>query len=164
MKQQFLDAMSKAANSVTVVTTDGPAGKVGVTVSAMCSVSVEDPAPTILVCIHKDSPACEAIRQNAAFCANLLGEDQTHISDSFAGRLEAKGEQKFDCATWKKLATGVPVLDGALAAFDCMLLHEHLVRSHRIFIGAIQCVESADAGKPLLYHDRRYGRTEALGL
>ena len=162
MKQDYLDAMSKAASSVAVVTTDGPAGKLGVTVTAMCSVSVEGPAPTLLVCIHHLSPVCEAIRANRAFCANLLGEDQAHVSDCFAGRSGAKNADKFDCAQWKRLATGAPVLVGGIAAFDCALSDNHLIGSHHVFIGAIQCVESGELGKPLVYHDRQYGRPETL--
>jgi len=156
MKDEFLQAMSRAANSVTVVTTDGVAGRVGVTVSAMCSVSVDDPSPTILVCVHNLSPACAAIRTNGAFCANLLSEDQCTISDSFAGRSEASGEKKFDCATWHNQVTGSPVLDDALASFDCKLLHDVLVGTHRIFIGQVEHVGSGSIGKPLVYHDRQY--------
>ncbi len=162
MKEQFLEAMSRAANSVTVVTTNGIAGKAGVTVSAMCSVSVEDPSPTILVCVHNLSPACAAIRTNSAFCANLLSVDQSHISDSFAGRSEATGEGKFDCATWHEQDSGSPMLDGALASFDCKLVHDVLVGTHRIFVGQISFVMSCDSGKPLVYHDRQYAAPMAF--
>lgn len=57
MKDEFLEAMSRAANSVTVVTTDGVAGRLGVTVSAMCSVSVEDPSPLLTHSGLTDLPA-----------------------------------------------------------------------------------------------------------
>ena len=41
IRTQFLDGMSRAAFCVNVVTTDGPAGRAGVTVSAMSSVSAD---------------------------------------------------------------------------------------------------------------------------
>ena len=154
--------MSKAANTVTIVTTDGVAGKVGVTVSAMCSVSVEDPSPTILVCVHNESPACEAIRTNGAFCVNLISEDQTNISDSFAGRSGATGVAKFECATWHDEATGSPVLDDALASFDCSLMHDVQVGTHHIFVGMIKHVASRDIGNPLVYHNRQYAALKAI--
>ena len=113
MNDDFLAAMSRAANTVCVVTTDGMAGRFGVTVSAMTSVSAEDPGPSLLVCVHHLSPACEAIQRNRVFCANVLGSDQTHISDCFAGRTGAKGLDKFDCADWATGETGAPVLLGA---------------------------------------------------
>lgn len=161
IREAYLNAMSRAANSVTVVTTDGPAGKAGVTVSAMCSVSVDDQAATLLVCIHERAAARAAIAENGVFCANLLGCDQTHISDSFAGRTGASGTDKFDCGDWEKRATGAPVLSGALAAFDCRLSERHQVGTHHIFIGEIQCVESSESRSPLIYHDRQYRRMEA---
>lgn len=162
MKDAYLHAMSRAANSVTIVTTDGPAGRHGVTVSAMCSVSVEDPAPRLLVCVHSLSPACAAIRENGLFCTNLLSEDQAHISDHFAGRSGAKGADKFSCATWHRLSTGAPVLVNALAAFDCRVVDDPLVGSHRIFIGELTAVEATGSGKPLVYHDRAYRRPTDL--
>ena len=43
LRQQFLHGMSHAACTVNVVTTDGMAGRHGVTVSAMVSVSADTP-------------------------------------------------------------------------------------------------------------------------
>ncbi|MEL6523100.1 MAG: flavin reductase family protein [Pseudomonadota bacterium] len=162
MKQEFLNAMAKAAQSVTVVTTDGPGGRRGVTVTAMCSVSVDAPSPTLLVCIHHLSPTCSAILENGVFCANLLGESQAHISDSFAGRSNAKGCDKFACAEWTERVTGAPVLVGALAAFDCRLNQHHRISTHHLFVGGIRSVETSSLNSPLVYHDRHYSRTEAL--
>ncbi|MEM9341576.1 MAG: flavin reductase family protein [Pseudomonadota bacterium] len=160
IRDEYLAAMSRAANSVTVVTTDGPAGKVGVTVSAMCSVSVDDQSATLLVCVHELSPARAAITENGVFCANLLGDDQMHVSDSFAGRSGASGVDKFNCGEWAQLATGAPALVGALASFDCRLRERYQVGTHHIFIGEIQCVDSTEGCSPLIYHDRRYRRME----
>src|ERR1700677_5178056 len=80
LRQQFLLGMSHAACTVNVVTTDGIAGRHGVTVSAMVSVSADTPQPTLLVCIHHLSPVASAVLENGAFCVNVLREDQTHIS------------------------------------------------------------------------------------
>ena len=41
LRQDFLDGMSFVAATVNVVATDGPAGRVGTTVSAMSSVSAD---------------------------------------------------------------------------------------------------------------------------
>ena len=163
MKDAFLSAMSNVASSVCIVTTEGGAGKAGVTVSAMSSVSVVDDEATLLVCVHELSPACEAIRANGIFCVNVLADDQSIVSDTFAGRFEAKGEAKFDCASWRTEETGAPVLDNAVSSFDCKLLHDHKVGTHHIFIGAVQAADAAEGRKPLLYHDRKYCAPEALG-
>ena len=55
IRQRFLSGMSHAACTVNIVTTDGRAGRSGVTVSAMSSVSADTPKPTLLVCIHHQS-------------------------------------------------------------------------------------------------------------
>ena len=162
MKDAFLQAMSRAANSVCVVTTDGDAGRAGVTVSAMTSVSVDTPNPSLLVCIHSLSPACEAIQRNRVFCANLLGSGQAEVSDSFAGRTGGKGAEKFDAATWSSAKTGAPLLDGALANFDCRVMHDVLVGSHRIFVGEAVAVASEPEGVPLMYFDRAYAEPEKV--
>ena len=53
IRDSFLQGMSRAAQTVNIVTTDGPAGRAGVTVSAMASVSADTPQPTLLVCVHE---------------------------------------------------------------------------------------------------------------
>ena len=86
LRRLFLSGMSHAACTVNVVTTDGAAGRHGVTVSAMVSVSADTPQPTLLVCIHHLSPVAGALLENGVFCVNVLREDQAHISENFAGR------------------------------------------------------------------------------
>lgn len=162
MKTEFLNAMSRAASSVCVVTTDGIGGKAGMTVSAMTSVSIDTPKPSLLVCINGQASACDAIRTNRVFCANLLTEDQAAISDSFAGRTGLKGADRFDCASWHTGATGSPMLDDGLAGFDCTLVHDILVGSHRIFIGEVEELRLAGSGTPLVYFDRGYARPARL--
>ena len=97
LKPQFFDAMSNSATTVNIVTTDGKAGRAGVTVSAMSSVSADTPKPTLLVCINENSAAAEMILDNRVYCVNVLRSDQSYISDVFAGRYKNKFEDKFDC-------------------------------------------------------------------
>lgn len=163
LRQGFLDAMSRAANSVTLVTSDGPAGRAGVTVTAASSLSVEGPAPSLLVCIHRKSAACEAIRRNGVFCVNLLREDQAFLSDCFAGRVTVPGGDRFAAGDWRALSTGAPVLDGGLAAFDCDLAQEIPWGSHRIFIGSVREVALGRPAAALVHANRNYGRSCALG-
>jgi flavin reductase len=155
LRDRFLDAMSQAAATVSVVTTDGPAGRAGVTVSALCSVSAEP--PTLLVCIHHKSPVCAAVRDNGRFCVNLLGADQSPISDSFAGRLPVPGGDKFACAEWRELETGAPALEGALVALDCRVAGHQRQGSHHVFFGEVAAVAlGAGGGAPLIYAQRAY--------
>jgi len=157
LRQRFLLAMSHAASTVNVVTTDGVAGRHGVTVSAMVSVSADTPRPTLLVCISQLSPVAAAVLENGVFCVNVLREDQVHISDSFAGRSGAHGRAKFDCARWTQQVTGAPRVLDALVAFDCQVTASERVGSHLVIFGAVQDIFVAGAGAPLIYANRAYG-------
>lgn len=162
MRDEFLQAMSLAASSVYIITTDGPGGRAGVTVSAVTSVSADPNVPTLMACIHNLAPAAAAIRMNHVFCVNLLAQDQSPISDSFAGRTGKSGVEKFDCADWLTGETGSPVLDNALAAFDCRLHHDLRVGSHHMFVGEVAGVTRRDDGAPLLYGRRNYLKTVGI--
>jgi flavin reductase (DIM6/NTAB) family NADH-FMN oxidoreductase RutF len=153
-RHSFVDAMSRAGNGVNVVTTDGLAGRDGVTVSSACSVTAEP--PSLLACIHHESSAAEAIEHNGVFCLNVLAESQREVSEAFAGRI-AGLDDRFSTGRWRALVTGSPVLAEAAAAFDCRVDHMLTEGTHRIFIArvvAAVCGESA----PLLYSRRAYAR------
>ena len=157
LRQQFLHGMSHAACTVNVVTTDGIAGRHGVTVSAMVSVSADTPQPTLLVCIHHLSPVIEALLKNGVFCVNVLRDDQAHISDNFAGRSGAQGAAKFDCAAWTTQLTGAPRVVDSLVAFDCRVTASERVGSHFVVFGSVQDIFVAGTGAPLIYANRAYG-------
>jgi flavin reductase (DIM6/NTAB) family NADH-FMN oxidoreductase RutF len=157
LRQQFLLGMSHAACTVNVVTTDGVAGRHGVTVSAMVSVSADTPQPTLLVCIHHLSPVVTAVLENGVFCVNVLRDDQAHISDNFAGRSGAHGPAKFNCATWTTQVTGAPRVVDSLVAFDCRVTASERVGSHFVVFGSVQDIFVAGAGAPLIYANRAYG-------
>ena len=153
---RFLDAMSSASTSVNIVTTDGSAGRAGVTISAMCSVSADH--PTVLVCVHHLSPAASMIEENGVFCVNLLTAEQSAISDTFAGRIKREDNDKFGCAEWISMATGSPGLIGALASFDCTVVQKTRWDTHYVYLGEVVDIErvSGDA-LPLIYACRSYG-------
>lgn len=151
-RDDFLEGMSRAAQTVSVVATDGPAGRAGVTVSAMCSVSA-DP-PMVLACIHHQSRAMPAIRQNATFCVNVLADTMEGVSNTFASMTSP--EDMFEMGDWQAAVTGAPVLAGALASFDCRVEEIHRAGSHFIFLGNVEEVVLG-AGAPLLYGSRSYG-------
>lgn len=157
LRRLFLSGMSHAACTVNVVTTDGAAGRHGVTVSAMVSVSADTPQPTLLVCIHHLSPVAGALLENGVFCVNVLREDQAHISESFAGRTDARGDAKFECARWARQVTGAPRVLDAMVAFDCRVTASERVGSHVVVFGSVQDIFMAGGGAPLIYANRAYG-------
>jgi flavin reductase len=153
-RSTFLEGMSRAAASVSVVATDGVGGRGGVTVSSMTSVSA-DP-PTMLVCINREARSAGRIQENGNFCINLLRDTQTDISDVFASVIDPPGGDKFAVGEWRTGESGAPKLTDALVTFDCRLTDSHQSGSHFIFVGEV--VETTvDQGKPLIYGSRSYG-------
>ena len=157
LRSRFLQGMSCAASTVNVVTTDGVAGRAGVTVSAMTSVSADGQAPTLLVCVHHQSPAARTIIANGVFCVNLLRDDQSFISDTFAGRIKRPDGDKFACVAWQAMATGAPRVCDPLAAFDCEVASAERVGTHHVFIGQVRDIFVASGGTPLIFAHRSYG-------
>ena len=149
----FVSAMAGAATAVSIVTTDGLAGRFGVTVSAIASVSAEP--PLVLACINRRSPAAVAIEENGRFCINMLNAGQAALANCFAGRPDDGAPYDFGCADWRTGATGAPVLDGAVAAFDCVLERADDAGTHRIIIGRVAGAV-ASAHPPLAYARRCY--------
>jgi flavin reductase len=161
-KQKFLEAMSRGATFVTVLTTDGEAGRFGVTVSSMTSVSADGFAPTILACVHQKSPAAAAIITNKNFCANILHESQQHVSDVFSGKHKKPHHERFEDVTWRQAGNGAPLIDGATANFECILRTAVLWDTHHVLIAHVTDVLLNDDPRALLYGQRAYQR--AVGI
>ena len=157
----FREALSLIAATVSVVTTDGTAGKRGITVSSMCSVSV-DP-PSVLICVNHDSGVCQTIRDNKVICVNVLKSDQAYVSDAFSGRLTDLSRDPFLCASWKKGVTGAPQMINALVNLDCQVKNELQHGTHFIFIGEITNLHTNGPGMPLIYRARSYELMDGSG-
>ncbi|MGK7651748.1 MULTISPECIES: flavin reductase family protein [unclassified Roseovarius] len=145
-REAFIGAMRQVAATVTVVTTDGPAGRAGATVSAFTSLSA-DP-PSLLVCLKADSTIARAVSANGVFCVNILPEDADDLARRFAGLLDADHPDRFEGIEVFDTEFG-PLLPRA-TAFSCTLTHRHVHGSHAICIGDVTGI--SDAGeKPLTY-------------
>ena len=155
MRSEFRSAMSQAVTSVNIVTTDGPKGRYGLTVSAVSSVSAEP--PMLLVCVNQKSVACSAIEANGSFAINVLATGQQSAAETFSGS-DAHGDAyTFNDEDWTTAVTKSPVLKRAVATFDCKIEAVIPAATHTIFIGLVQATR-ARPGTPLLYTSRSYGR------
>ena len=163
LKTRFFQAMSAVPATVNVVTTDGPAGRAGVTVSAMSSVSADTPKPTLLVCINTASPAAAAIEGNGAFCVNVLRDRQSYISDAFAGRYKDQLASKFDCANWTEGRLGQPHVRDGLVGFECRVAQSERVGTHHVIFGEIHDINMGAPGSALVYANRGYAASQGLG-
>ncbi|MBV6273931.1 flavin reductase [Alcaligenaceae bacterium CGII-47] len=153
--KEFRSGMALLGSAVCVITSDGPEERVGFTASAVCSVT--DSPPTLLVCMNSASELAPKVRANGVLCVNVLSADQEEASRAFATRGLSR-EQRFARASWSTLATGAPVLDGALASFDCSIVQTQNVGTHHIFYCEIKAVRYDDSRDGLAYFKRAYHR------
>ena len=75
-ESDFIEGMSRVAAAVSIVTTDGAAGRDGMAVTAMSPVSADTERPTLLICVKSTSRPAPVIRANGVFCVNVLAEEQ----------------------------------------------------------------------------------------
>lgn len=149
-RDAFIRAMRGVAHSVTVVTTQGPAGRHGTTVSAFCSVSA-DP-PMALVCLNNASKITDLVLKNGSFTINVLPDGADHLADRFAGRHDKEVSDRFDGIEVD--ADGTPQIEGA-AVFHCDVHEAVLSGSHQVVIGKVLACESGTK-HPLLYLNGDY--------
>ena len=153
-RDRFIGAMRQVASSVTVVTTDGAAGRHGATVSAFNSLSA-DP-PSVLICLRADSRIARAVVENGGYCVNVLPETCADMAGRFAGAQDAQLSDRFDGIDLLPSDTACPVLSGS-TAFHCTLGQSVEQGSHLILIGHVTHIFEGDAS-PLAYMDGRFHR------
>ncbi|WP_297370099.1 flavin reductase [Acidocella sp.] len=155
-RARFRESMARLGAAVTIVTTSTPEGDVGMTVSAVTSVT--DEPPTLLVCINRASRQYEAFRQSGVFCVNVLSHNDEALSPVFAGRDNLPMSARFAQARWLRLATGAPALESATAALDCKVTQTLDVGTHTVFFGQVQAIHLHAQSSGLVYHGRAYHR------
>lgn len=129
MQTIFRDAMSRLGSPVVLVTTDGPAGRHGLTVSAITSVS--DTPPTVLICLNQNNHSHQAFLKNGKVGISILGKGHDELAFTFANsRLTA--EERFTHGQWHTSPQGIPLLKNALATLDCSIEDTYQSGTHDV--------------------------------
>jgi len=151
--EEFRLALRHFPAGVTIVTIRAGEKIHGLTVSAFASVSAEPPLIAIIIeNRHHAHPLLE--EPGAVFAVNILGEDQSELSNRFAW---VKDEDRFAQGNWSTADTGAPVLVDALAWLDCRIHARYPAGSHTVYIGEVHAsnVPKQEA-PPLIYWNRGY--------
>lgn len=112
-QQAFRNAMAHLSAAVNVITSNGPAGRCGITATAVCSVT--DSPPTLMLCINRNSEMNTVFKANGRLCVNVLSGEHEEVARHFAGMTEVPMERRFALHDWREGLAGLPVLHGALA-------------------------------------------------
>ncbi|MBX9467242.1 MAG: flavin reductase [Rhizobium sp.] len=148
----YRNGMARLASAVTIVTTDGPAGRAGFAATAVTSVS--DNPPTLLVCLNKGSSAYPAVSANGLVSVNVLAPEHEPVSRLFGGKTPV--DERFAAATWETTASGTPRLADALVSFECRISEVHDGKTHDVLFCEVLEVTTREEGQALVYFDRGY--------
>jgi len=153
-KTHFCRTCARFVTGVTVVTVlDADGTPHGMTASSFTSVSL-DP-PLVLVCVDHRATVLEHLRRAGHLGINVLSEDQRELSVLFARR----GQNRFNGIEWHAGQTGVPLIPGALAHFECGLNKMVDAGDHAILIAEVLHAEHRE-GRPLVYFGSDYHRLD----
>lgn len=148
--------MARFATGVTVVAARSGPLLAGMTANAIASISI-DP-PLMMASLNQRSETHRAIIESDAFAVSVLAADQRAIADCFAQPITAAKVRRFCDAPWHEAETGSPIVDGAIAYFDCRLVGSHPGGDHTVFIGEIVAAGFEEEAEPLLYYASQYRR------
>lgn len=150
----YKSAMRRLASGVAIVTGTHGGTRGGLTATAVCSLST-DP-PQLLVCINRQIAPHDLIRDGAVMGVSLLGTEHRGLAARFAGMTGVSGALRFSEGSWLSLKTGAPLLDDAVAAFDCVIAETIDTATHTVFIGRVVAVRVRAGAAPLLYAEGEF--------
>lgn len=148
--RHFRDALSQFATGVTVITTRlADDTFIGLTASSFNSVSL-NPA-LVLWSLNQGASCLPIFTANSHYVINVLASDQTELANQFA----RPGKNRFEGVEFTLSPTGLPVLNGVAAWFECHNRSRYPEGDHVIFVGE---VENCDASpqEPLVFHGGRF--------
>ena len=154
----FRNAMAHMSAAVNIITTDGEAGRCGITATAVCSVT--DTPPTVMVCVNRNSAMNAVFKANGRLCVNVLTGDQEEAAKHFAGMTGVAMEERFALDPWTTGSQGVPVLDGALANLQGRIVESQEIGTHSVLLVELDDIQVRDEGDSLVYFSRAFRRVE----
>jgi flavin reductase (DIM6/NTAB) family NADH-FMN oxidoreductase RutF len=161
----FRQALSRFATGVTVITTFGPGAAkgathssqfVGITASSFNSVSLTP--PLVLWSLGQRASSLPLFHAGTHYVVNVLAADQADLCQRFA---TGQGDRFADTAYTLGQA-GLPILNGALAWFECHNRSRYEEGDHVIFVGEVERCGFTQDSAPLVYQNSQFSTTHAL--
>jgi flavin reductase (DIM6/NTAB) family NADH-FMN oxidoreductase RutF len=149
--EDFRAALAMFATGVTVVTARGVHGEpIGLTANSFNSVSLTP--PLVLWSLSRQAGSMPAFARGSHYAINILAAVQHALAQLFA----TKEVDRFDGVAFRAGASGVPVLDGAAAVFECFNRSRYEEGDHVIFVGEVERCTRREGAQPLIFHGGRY--------
>ena len=153
---EFRQVMTRVPSPVVAIAAMTPAGAVGLTIGSFVSASLDPPLVGFLPALGSTSwPLVEAAER---FAVSVLGEH----AESTCRQLARTGGDKFAGLSWHLSPLGSPVLDDAVAWFDCELEARHPAGDHWFVLARVHGLGVIDGYGPLVFcHGTYQGIGEA---
>lgn len=153
---RFKQGMRCLAGSVNIVALQGLDGVLlGVTATAVCSLSAEP--PSLVVCINRESLLASGLEIGKHFSVSVLSEHQKDVAEAFGGRKGVVGRNRFAYGEWYRSEDDVPLLAGARACLECRVENTMDYGTHRAAIGAVTDVHLGEADeRSLVFANGQY--------
>lgn len=149
----FKQTMGLLAGGVCIAASAQDGERQGLTVSAVCSLTL-DP-PTLVLCVNQSAGAHDMMCATKKVSINFLTSDQLELAALFSSS-KVKGDQRFEISNWTNLPSGIPGADGALAALDCEIINEMKVGQHSVFACEIKHARLNTEKSSLVYFNRAF--------
>ncbi len=153
MRLGFRNAMANLAAAVNVVTTDGEAGKCGITATAVMSIT--DTPPTVLVAVNKNSEMNSAFKGNGKMCINVLSSSQEEVATHFAGMKGSTMEERFNDPSWTTGPFGLPVNTAAISSLEGQIAKIDEMGTHNLYFVELKNIDVREKDA-LLYFNRQF--------
>lgn len=148
--RHFRDALSQFATGVTIITTRLADGTfIGLTASSFNSVSLNP--PLVLWSLNQSASCLPIFTTNSHYVINVLASDQTELANQFA----RPGKNRFEGVAFTLSPTGLPVLNGVAAWFECHNRSRYPEGDHVIFVGEVENCDVCPQ-EPLVFHGGRF--------
>ena len=152
----FRRAMGRFATGVVMLTTRTRDIDTAMTASALTSVSL-DPM-LLLVCVEREARFHDTVIEAGFWGVSVLSSRDRSAADWLATRGRPLHGQLDLVPHHHGPQTGVALLDGALATFECRTTAVHPAGDHSIVVGEVVSVtNSTQPGDALVYYRGRYG-------
>ncbi|MBB4919047.1 flavin reductase family protein [Streptosporangium saharense] len=151
--ERFRRALAAHAAGVVVITARDEGVPVGLTATSFSSVSLEPPLVSFYV--DQGSTTWPRLRSAGHFAVNVLTSDQHELATRFA----RKSVDRFAAPTrWHSGPYGAPLLSDASVHLVCLPYTTLEVGDHVLVIGSVAEATVHGTGRPLLYHQGRFGQ------
>ena len=151
--QHLRRALGRYTTGVTIITcVDGQGEWHGLTANSFSSLSL-DP-PLVLWSLRNASPSLAPFSVATHFAVNVLAQAQLDLSRRFASS-RAERHERFEEGPWSSGLSGLPVLTGCAAVFECRTVSQQPAGDHLLLIGEVlACRETALP--PLVFQGGHY--------